>query len=411
MGADFQGRYGLEATDTTVAYNLAGAITSTQTSLSIESAHRNGLGVFGQADAQVTRRIHLSGGLRGDTVHNTNIGGYFGDRHVVNTALAGLAGATFIVSPHLTLTAQVGPRVSRSHVVRPLLSRSGGARFHRGQPRSPTRDQPANRSDRPMGDRPAPVVRRVLRLPHFESRRALRRQLDQLLLPQSRRRAPARRGDRSAGRACPWHRPGRVGAGLARAVMPTMARRSTTSRRARWLSSSGTRLAGRLASYLRAAAVAPHDAAGPSEVPHAGLREPRRGRDVALVVSRGGARHRAQSARSAACTPAPARAGSTHQAGMDRSRSPCCSDDRLSSSRGPCNIAKTPAKPVSDDCCTRHRRCDRRARFGRGVAPGTRASDPSTAPGAPPAPPSALPGGAATSAATRCRRRHRSGGR
>jgi outer membrane receptor protein involved in Fe transport len=106
-GADFQGRYGLEATDSTVAYNLAGAVTSTQTNLSIESAHRTGVGVYGQADTWVTPRIQLAGGLRADTVHNTNIGGYFGDRRVANSALAGLAGATVALATHVTFTAQL----------------------------------------------------------------------------------------------------------------------------------------------------------------------------------------------------------------------------------------------------------------------------------------------------------------
>ena len=106
MGADLQGRYGLEAVDTTVAYTLAGAISSTQSNLSIKSAHRTGLGVFTQADTQVTPRIRLAGGMRVDTVHSTNTGGFFGDRHVENTALAGLGSATFVLTRRATLTAQ-----------------------------------------------------------------------------------------------------------------------------------------------------------------------------------------------------------------------------------------------------------------------------------------------------------------
>ena len=82
-------------------------MTSTQTTLSIASAHRAGLGVFGQADVQVTRRIRLAAGGRADTVRSTNRGGYFGDRHVVNSALAGLAGVTVVVTPDVTATAQV----------------------------------------------------------------------------------------------------------------------------------------------------------------------------------------------------------------------------------------------------------------------------------------------------------------
>jgi outer membrane receptor protein involved in Fe transport len=50
-GADLNGRYGFETTDTTVAYNLAGSITSIQTNPSIASAHRTALGIFSQADA------------------------------------------------------------------------------------------------------------------------------------------------------------------------------------------------------------------------------------------------------------------------------------------------------------------------------------------------------------------------
>ncbi|HEY2434027.1 MAG TPA: TonB-dependent receptor [Vicinamibacterales bacterium] len=107
MGADYQGRYGLEATDTTVAYTLAGDLASSVANPSIESAHRHGLGIFGQADAQVTPRLRLSGGLRADTVHNINEGGYFGDRRVINSAVAGLASATYTVAPRTTLTAQV----------------------------------------------------------------------------------------------------------------------------------------------------------------------------------------------------------------------------------------------------------------------------------------------------------------
>ncbi|HYT76685.1 MAG TPA: TonB-dependent receptor, partial [Vicinamibacterales bacterium] len=107
LGADYQGRYGLEASDTTVAYTLAGAIASAQTNPSIESAHRSGFGIFSQADAQVTPRLHLSGGLRADTVRNTNVGGFFGNRRADNSALAGLGSATFTVTSRTTLTTQI----------------------------------------------------------------------------------------------------------------------------------------------------------------------------------------------------------------------------------------------------------------------------------------------------------------
>jgi outer membrane receptor protein involved in Fe transport len=106
-GADLNGRYGLEAIDTTVAYNQTGAIASIQSNASIVSAHRTDLGIFGQADAQVSARVRLAAGLRGDSVRNDTDGGYFGVRQVTNSATAGFAGATFVVTPHTTLTAQI----------------------------------------------------------------------------------------------------------------------------------------------------------------------------------------------------------------------------------------------------------------------------------------------------------------
>ena len=107
MGGDLQGRYGLEATDRTISYNLGGAIVGVQSIPSIASAHRTGIGAFAQADARLTPRIRLAGGLRADTVSNTNVGGYFGDRRVTSSATAGLAGATFTVTPRTTVTAQI----------------------------------------------------------------------------------------------------------------------------------------------------------------------------------------------------------------------------------------------------------------------------------------------------------------
>src|SRR5215204_1108932 len=106
-GADFQGRSGLDAIDTTIAFNLAGESTSRQANPSIASAHRYGVGAFGQADAEVRPRLRLFGGVRYDAVHNTNAGGYFGDRRVANDAVAGLAGATVTVTPRTRLTAQI----------------------------------------------------------------------------------------------------------------------------------------------------------------------------------------------------------------------------------------------------------------------------------------------------------------
>ena len=123
VGTDVQGRYGLEALDTAVAYNLAGTVTSETTTVSIDSASRTAVGVFAETGAQVTPTLRLTGGLRVDAVWNTNAGGFFGDRSVSKAALAGLVAATLAPTARLTLTGQIA-RGFRD----PILS----DRFYRG---------------------------------------------------------------------------------------------------------------------------------------------------------------------------------------------------------------------------------------------------------------------------------------
>lgn len=123
LGADVQGRYGLEALDTTLAYNLADAVTSETVTVSIDAAHRTAVGIFAETKAQIAPRVLISGGVRVDAVRNTNQGGFFGDRSVANAAIAGLFAATLAPTERLTLTAQVS-RGFRD----PILS----DRFYRG---------------------------------------------------------------------------------------------------------------------------------------------------------------------------------------------------------------------------------------------------------------------------------------
>jgi outer membrane receptor protein involved in Fe transport len=107
FGADVDGRYGLKSTDTVVSYNAMGAAVSTQATPSIENAHRTSVGMFSQADVQAAHRLRLSGGIRADVVHSANTGGYFGDREVTHSAVAGSAAATFMPVASLTLTGQL----------------------------------------------------------------------------------------------------------------------------------------------------------------------------------------------------------------------------------------------------------------------------------------------------------------
>lgn len=89
FGADINGRFGLEAHDINIAYDLAGNETSFTDNLSTESARRIDTGLFAQVDGRVTPRVLLSGGARVDAVKTTNTGGYFGDQSVSHEALSG----------------------------------------------------------------------------------------------------------------------------------------------------------------------------------------------------------------------------------------------------------------------------------------------------------------------------------
>jgi outer membrane receptor protein involved in Fe transport len=106
-GADVQGRYGLEALDSTIGYNLAGAVTSETASVSIDNAHRTATGLFAEIDVQVASPLRLSGGIRVDAVRNTNTGGFFGNRAVTHAAPAGVFAATLTPAGRLAVTAQV----------------------------------------------------------------------------------------------------------------------------------------------------------------------------------------------------------------------------------------------------------------------------------------------------------------
>jgi hemoglobin/transferrin/lactoferrin receptor protein len=107
VGADVNGRFGLEAHDILIQYDLAGGVTSHTDNLSTASAHRTDTGLFVQAQTALGSWATAAGGLRADYVRNVNEGGYFGDLVVSHGAAAGLASITAKPFSHVTLTAQI----------------------------------------------------------------------------------------------------------------------------------------------------------------------------------------------------------------------------------------------------------------------------------------------------------------
>ena len=107
FGVDVNGRFGLEAFDIIQAYDLAGNLTRDTVNVSIDTARRIDTGVFVQAETALGSLTRVSGGVRGDRVTTTNIGGYFGDRSTANAAASGFGAVTVGPVHGFSVTAQV----------------------------------------------------------------------------------------------------------------------------------------------------------------------------------------------------------------------------------------------------------------------------------------------------------------
>jgi hemoglobin/transferrin/lactoferrin receptor protein len=107
LGVDVNGRFGLEAIDTAIEFDLAGGVENRTDNLSVDSARRTDYGAYIQADLPATTLLRLSGGIRADRVVTRNEGGFFGDRDTSNGAFSGFAAATVGPFTGFTLTGQV----------------------------------------------------------------------------------------------------------------------------------------------------------------------------------------------------------------------------------------------------------------------------------------------------------------
>jgi iron complex outermembrane receptor protein len=94
VGLDLNGRFGLEAIDDLITYDLGGQIASTRPNVSIDNAHRNDTGVYASLDTALTSVLSFGAGLRGDYVTTRNEGGYFGDLSTSNGAASGFVALT-----------------------------------------------------------------------------------------------------------------------------------------------------------------------------------------------------------------------------------------------------------------------------------------------------------------------------
>lgn len=107
IGADVNGRVGLEAHDVLIGFNAAGAQTSVTDNLSTDSARRVDTGLFVQMEAALRPHVHAAGGLRVDIVSSHNTGGYFGNVSVSHEAASGFGAVTVGPFEGFSFTGQV----------------------------------------------------------------------------------------------------------------------------------------------------------------------------------------------------------------------------------------------------------------------------------------------------------------
>jgi outer membrane receptor protein involved in Fe transport len=107
VGADLNGRTGLDAHDITILYDLAGNVTSTTDFLSVDGARRTDVGLFIQGSTPVGARMSATAGARYDRVGTVNTGGFFGDRSSLQNAGSGFAAIAAGPFSNVTFTAQV----------------------------------------------------------------------------------------------------------------------------------------------------------------------------------------------------------------------------------------------------------------------------------------------------------------
>ncbi len=105
IGANAYGRFDLHAVESNRTLDEQGGVLDSASETSIESAHRDDIGVF-TALSRDWQRWGLSAGLRGDWVRAVNDGGYFGDDRVTNTGGSGFLAVRWSVLPELELSLQ-----------------------------------------------------------------------------------------------------------------------------------------------------------------------------------------------------------------------------------------------------------------------------------------------------------------
>lgn len=106
VGTEVISRFNLESTTERETFDLAGNRTGLSQPPAIEDAQRNDVGLFASYDRALGSRNLLSAGVRGDRIKSENRGGFFGDRSISHSSLAGYAAFTSNFASNVTASLQ-----------------------------------------------------------------------------------------------------------------------------------------------------------------------------------------------------------------------------------------------------------------------------------------------------------------
>ncbi len=107
VGADINGRYGLEALESFGVVDEDGESSIDLENTSVENANRIDAALFTSAEALLGSRITAGFGARVDRVTTNNEGGFFGQQSTENTALSGYGSLRLEMARGLSLTGQL----------------------------------------------------------------------------------------------------------------------------------------------------------------------------------------------------------------------------------------------------------------------------------------------------------------
>jgi outer membrane receptor protein involved in Fe transport len=107
LGFDVNGRFDLEALDSTVIFDGSEGTSFEREQMAVENASRSDTAVYANTEIMLGNRVSAWGGVRFDRLTSVNRGGFFGDQSTSNDAVSGYGSLRVELVSRLHLTGQV----------------------------------------------------------------------------------------------------------------------------------------------------------------------------------------------------------------------------------------------------------------------------------------------------------------